>query len=78
MNKITWKSKHYNTTVSACLNKYVIQFMIGEGLSRYVDTTGAFCDSNEIQILMDELNHELPKNIAVGLNNGVPVYYKQN
>lgn len=77
MNKITWKSKHFNTTVIATLGKYLIQFSIGKGLTRYVDTTGAYCDANELKILMDELNHELPNNLCACLENGIPKYLKK-
>ena len=77
MNKLKWKSKHFNATVVATLGEYIIQFMIGNGVTRYIDTTGFGCDTNELKILMDELNHELPNNLCVCLENGCPKYLKK-
>ena len=76
-NKLKWKSKHFNGTVVATLGKDIIQFQIEDGgLTRYIDTMGWFCDPNELKILMDELNREMPSNYCVCLKNGSPKYMK--
>ena len=78
MNKLKWKSKHFNKNVVATLGKYMIQFQIGDGVTRYIDTTGfGIVDVNDIKILMDELNDEMPSNLCVCLENGIPVYLKK-
>lgn len=75
-NTIKFKSKKYGMNVTAKLGEYDIIFEIEEkpGIKRCIDLLLPANDY-DITVLMDELNRALPDNMAVGIENDLPVYY---
>lgn len=78
-NTIKFKSKKYKKNITAELLKYDIIFKIEEkpGLERCIDLMLP-ADDYDFTVLMEELNKALPDNLAVGVEKGIPTYYKRN
>lgn len=79
-NTIKFKSKKYKKNITAVLHRYDIMFKIEEkpGLERCIDLLlPTNTNDYDFTVLMEELNMALPDNLAVGITNGIPTYYKR-